>query len=173
MQTMGSHLGLLFAVPRVGKGSPRGAWPMGWCQAIPDLPNCSSVSPLEGLPLQNHTGVPSKAPVLIFLPTTHFFWVLCGCREGGGVYPGVGWLGNDVVILWIFLAPRSEKWGISSILRQQNQSISMAIPLPSFNSGIVSISWVWVWEPAMCMLLGSHVTVCTLLMPNLSGSWIY
>lgn len=142
MQTMGSHLGLLFAVPRVGKGSPRGAWLMGWCQAILDLPNCSSVSPLEGLPLQNHTGVPSKASVLIFLPTTHFFWVLCGCRKGGAVYPGMGWLGNDVVILWIFLAPRSEKWGISSILRQQNQSICMAIPLPSVKSGIVSISWV-------------------------------
>ena len=97
-------------------------------------------------------------------------------RWGDLPWSGVAWKRwkSDAVILLIFLAPRSEKWGISGILRWQTQSIFIAVSLclqltlwsctfPGCKAG----------NQAVGMLLGLHVTVCTLLMPNLSGLWIY
>lgn len=177
VQTVGSHLGLLFAISRVGKGSPRAAWPMGWCWAIPGLPNCCYVPPREDLPLQNPQVCPAGRLWGSFLPQLTPSGSFMGVAEVGG--SALEWSGLEkmeigAVILLIFLAPRSEKWGTSGILRWQTQSIFTAVSLClQLTLGSCAFPGYKAGNQAVGMLLGLHVTVCTLLMPNLSGLWIY
>lgn len=90
-------------------------------------------------------------------------------RWGDLPWSGVAWK-SDAVILLIFLAPRSEKWGTSGILRWQTQSIFTAVSLClQLTLGSCAFPGCKAGNQAVGMLLGFHVTVCTLLMPNLSG----
>lgn len=145
----------------------------GMVLAIPGLPDCYYVLPREDLPLQNPTGAPSRAPVLIFPPTAHSFWFLCGCGRGGGICPGVEWLGKDEN--WMLSSSGSfwllgQRNGGPGILRWQTQSISLAVSLClQLTLGSCAFPGCKAGNQAVGMLLGLHVTVCTLLMPNLSG----
>ena len=98
-------------------------------------------------------------------------------QQRWGICPGVEWLGKDGN--WLLSSSESfwslgqRNGGLLAFYDGEPKQIHSHLLLPSINSGIMRISWVQGWEPGCGMLLGLHVTVCTMLMPNLSGLWIY
>ena len=73
-----------------------------------------------------------------------------GAAEVGDLpWSGVAWKRrkSDAVILWIFLDPRSEKWGTWHFKMANPKHLPSRLPLPSVNSGIMRISWAQGWEP--------------------------
>lgn len=98
-------------------------------------------------------------------------------RQRWGICPGVEWLGKDGNRMlsssgsfWIL----GQRNGGPGILRWQTQSISLAVSLClQLTLGSCAFPGRKAGNQAVGMLLSLHVTVCTLLMPNLSGLWIY